>query len=215
MVQDPARESEADMDTTHQSAYTQKSEGTPSGPQPGPSKLSSPDAELMGQLFRAHQAGTLADVTSQLQGPQAEQLQQLMQLAQAVAQPTGAGQGKTLKQPETGPDSQPESDGGSESESDSVRTDASGSQGCKSAQPLEDSDQDVIILDEQQVAEGFGLGQTVLWGTQAKPEQPTEAEWATRFPIRKPYVKPRVVRVDGHWYQGEDCLDPSGIAPVA
>ncbi len=78
MLQDPARESEAEMDTTHQSAYTQHSEGSPSGVQPGPSKVSSPDADqalqLMGQLFRAHQAGNLADVTSQLQGPQAEQL---------------------------------------------------------------------------------------------------------------------------------------------
>ncbi len=203
MVQDPAREGVSDMDTTHQSAYKQEGEGTPTGSQLGPSKLSSLEADqalqLMSQLFHAHKAGTLADVTSQLHGPQVEQLQQLMQLAQAVANPTGAGQEKTLKQPETDPNPRPESIDGSGSESESVRTEASGSHGCKSAQPVEESDQDVIIIDEQEVAEGLVSGHTVLWGGQAEPEQPTEAEWATRFPIRKPFIKPRVLEVDDNW----------------
>ncbi len=138
-----------------------------------------------------------------------------MLLAQAVAQTTEAGQGKTLKQPESGPDSQPESTDGSESESDSVRTDASGSQGCKSAQQPEGSDQDVIIIDEQLESDGLVTGQTVLWGSQADSEKPDEADWATRLPTRKPYINPRVVEVDDNWYQGEDCFDPSGIAPAA
>ena len=221
MTQDPAREKEVEMDTTHQSAYTQHSEGSPSVVQPGPSKLSSPDADqalqLMGQLFRAHQTGTLADVTSQLQGPQADQLRQLMQLAQAVARPLEGGQGKTSEQPESGTDSNPESAEDSGSESDSVRTDASGNKGCKSdQQQLEDSGPDVIIVDEQLGPDGLDPGHTVLWGSQAELEgEPNEADWATRFPIRKPYANPRVVEVNDNWYQGEDCFDPSRIAPAA
>ncbi len=187
MAQDPAREKEVEMDTTHQSAYTQHGEGSPSIVQPSPSKLSSPGADqalqLMGQLFRAHQAGNLADVTSQLQGPQADQLRQLMQLAQAVARPLEGGQGKTSEQPESGTDSNPESAEDSGSESDSVRTDASGNKGCKSdQQQLEDSGPDVITIDEQLGSDGLDTGHTVLWGSQAELEEPSEADWATRFP---------------------------------
>ncbi len=163
MVQDPAREANVDMDTTHQNAYTQHGEGSQSAVQSGPGNLSSPDADralqLMGQLFQAHQAGNLADVTSQLQGPQADQLRQLMQLAQAVAQPTEAGQGKSSAPPDTGTDSDPDSTSLSGSDSESVHTDASVHRGRRPArrerlaaswaqQLLENSDKDVIILDE-------------------------------------------------------------------
>ncbi len=219
MVQDPAREGVSDMDTTHQNAYSQKGESTPPGSQPGPGKLSSPEAnqalQLMGRLFHAHQAGNLADVADQLQGPQAEQLRQLMQLAQSVAKLPGTGQEKTPNQSGTDPNPQPETIDGSGNESGNVRDDASENRRCESDQPVEDDDQDVIILDEQDVAEGLVSGQTILWGGQAEPEQPTEADWANRFPIRKPFLKPLVKVVDDNWYQGEDCFDPSRIAPAA
>ncbi len=53
------------------------------------------------------------------------------------------------------------------------------------------------------------------WSAQAEPEEPDEASWAARFPTRKPFIKPRVKEVNDNRYQGEDCFDPSGIAPVA
>ncbi len=99
VVQDSPRDEDVAMDTTHKDAYTQHVDGNRSVVQPESKNLSSMDADqavqLMDQLFQAQHAGNLADVTSQLHEPQAQQLMQILQLAQAVGQPTGAGQGNS------------------------------------------------------------------------------------------------------------------------
>ncbi len=78
---------------------------------------------------------------------------------------------------------------------------------------LEESDKDVIVLEEHVETEGLEtVRMTTDWDRHVEQE---EASWPTHFPSRKPFVKPRVEQVDDNWYQGEDCVDPSGIAPVA
>ena len=78
---------------------------------------------------------------------------------------------------------------------------------------LEQSGKDVIIIDEQVDTDGLDtVHLTTSWGECAKQE---EAGWATCSPAQKQFIKPRVEEVDDHWYQGEDCVDPSGIAPAA
>ncbi len=228
MVQDLAREKDVEMDTTHQSAYTQHADGNPPVVQPDLNNLSSTDTDqavqLMAQLFQAQQAGNLADVTSQLHGPQAQQLMQILQLAQAVGQPTGAGQGTSSAHPDTATDSDPDSTTQSGSDSKSVNTDASEPNRHRQArhhrlapdqaqQLLEESENDVIILSEQVETEGLEtVHMTTGWDSHVEQE---EASWPTSFPTRKPFIKPRVEQVDDKWYQGEDCVDPSGIAPAA
>ncbi len=39
--------------------------------------------------------------------------------------------------------------------------------------------------------------------------------WPAHFPPRQPFTKPRVEEVNDGWYQGDDCVDPSGVAPTA
>ncbi len=80
-------------------------------------------------------------------------------------------------------------------------------------QLLNQSGKDVILIEEH--VETEGLENTRLtrgWEADLKLE---EESWPTRFPIRKPFIKPRVEQVDDKWYQGEDCVDPSQIAPPA
>ncbi len=72
---------------------------------------------------------------------------------------------------------------------------------------------DVIVLDEQiETEELETVCMPTSWDSHVEQE---EASWPTRFPTQKPFIKPRVEQVDDNWYQGEDCVDPSGIAPVA
>ncbi len=228
MVQDPAREENVDTDTTHQNAYTQHGDGNPPVAQPDPNNQSSTGTDqamqLMAQLLQAQQAGNLADVTGQLHGSQAEQLVQLLQLAKAVANPTGAARGNSSAQPDTATDSAPDSSSQSGSDSESIITDASGHEGRTSARRhhlaasqaqrlLEESDKDVIILDQHVETEGFETVNMIHeWGECVKQE---EEGWPTRFPAQKPFMKPRVEEVNDNWYQGKDCVDPSGIAPAA
>ena len=71
----------------------------------------------------------------------------------------------------------------------------------------------MIILDEQVGTEGLkNIRLTRRWEEGLKQD---EESWPTRFPLRKPFIKPRVEQVDDKWYQGEDCVDPSRIAPPA
>ncbi len=137
MMQDPAREENVEMDTTHQNEYTQHDDGNPPIAPPDPSNQSSTGMDqamqLMAQLLQAQQAGNLADVTGQLHGPQAEQLVKLLQLAKAVANPNGAERGNPSAQTDTATDSAPDSSSQSGSDSESVTTDASGLEGCASA----------------------------------------------------------------------------------
>ena len=127
---DSSQQDDDAMDTTHQDAYSQHDENTGSMVQPETNNISSTDADqavrLMTQLFQAQQAGNLADVTSQLQGPQAQQLTQIVQLAKAVSQPTRADPDTSSAHPDTGTDSDVDSTMESGSESESVTTDASG-----------------------------------------------------------------------------------------
>ncbi len=228
MVQDPAREKDIEMDTTHQNAYTQHDDGNPPVAQPDPSNPMSTGTDqavqLMTQLIQAQQARNLADITSQLQGPQAEQVMLVLQLAKAAATPTGAGRGNPPAQPDTATDTDPNSTSQSGSDSEGVTTDASEQRGrtgarrhCLAAsqaqQLLEESDRDVIILEEHvETAELETIRITPQWGACVDEE---EADWPNRFPCRKPFIKPWVEEVTDNWYQGEDCVDPSGIAPAA
>ncbi len=178
----------------------------------------------MAQLFQAQQAGNLADVTSQLQGSQAQQLMQILQLAKTIDQPTGAGQGNFSVRPDTGPDSDPDSTTQSGSDSESVKTGASDHNRRRLAsrhslapsqaqQLLEESDKDVIIIDELVETDGLEtVHMTPDWDKRLEHE---EATWPTRFPLRKLFIKPRVEQTDDHWYQGEDCVNPSRITPAA
>ena len=228
MAQDPAREENVDMDTTHQNEYNQHDDGNPPTAQPDPNNLSSSDTEsamqLMTQLIQAQQAGNLADVTSQLHGPHAKQLVQLLQLAKAAANPTGAERGNPPTRPDTATDSEPDSTSQSGSDSESVTTDVSGHPGRSTArrtrlaashvqQMLDQNDKDVILIDEQVETEGLEtVHMTTEWDKCVERE---EASWPTRFPTWKPFIKPRVEDVDDKWYQGKDCVDPSGIPPAA
>ncbi len=216
------------MDTTHQDAYSQHTENTKPVVQPETNNLSSTDAgqtaRLMDQLFQAQRAGTLADLTSQLHGQQAEQLMKILQLAREVGQPTGTEQDNSSVLPDTGTDSDPDSSIHSGTDSEGVTTDASDPNRRRSAtrhrlapaqaqQMLEQSDRDVIVIDEQvEVTELETIHLTTGWGKGLEQE---EANWPTRFPVRKPFIKPRVEQVGDKWYQREDCVDPSGIAPPA
>ncbi len=170
MVQDPACDQDVDMDTTHQNAYTQHADENRPVVQPDPNNLSSMDADqavqLMAQLFQAQQARNLADVTSQLHGPQAAQLIQLLQLAEAVGKPTGVDQSNSSAQQDTATDSEPDSSSQLGSDSESVTTDASGREGHTSARRhrlaaslaqklLEESDKDVIVLHKHVETEGL------------------------------------------------------------
>ncbi len=114
----------------------------------------------MAQLFQAQQAGSLADLTSQLRGQQAQQLMQILQIAREVGQPILADKGNSSAHPDTDTDSAPDSTMQSESESESTQTDASGSNRRRMAtrhriapdqaqQMLEQSDKDIIVIDEQ------------------------------------------------------------------
>ena len=228
MEQDPSREGEDAMDTTHQSAYTQHAANTGSVVQPGTDNVSSTDADqavrLMTQLFQAQQAGNLADVTSQLQGAQAQQLTQILQLAKAVGQPTRVDPDTSSAHLDTATDSDADSTMESDSGSESVTTDASDQNRRRKAtrkriassqaqQLLDQSGNDVILIDEQVETEGLDNIRLIQgWDTDFKLE---EQSWPTRFPIRKPFIKPQVEQVDDNWYQGEDCLDPSRIAAPA
>ncbi len=216
------------MDTTHQSAYTQHVDGTGSVVQPETNNVASTAADqavrLMTQLFQAQQAGTLDDVTGQLQGAQADQLEQILQLAKAVSRPSRADPDTSSAHPDTVTDSESDSVMESVSGSESVNTDASDPNRRKRAnrkrlapdqaqQMLEQSGKDVIIIDEQ--VETEELEKVSLrreWEDGLKLE---EESWPTRFPIRKPFIKPQVEQVNDNWYQGEDCVDPSRIAPTA
>ncbi len=53
---------------------------------------------------------------------------------------------------------------------------------------------------------------TPEWGQCVEQD---EEGWPTRFPPWKPFIKPRVEDVNDNWYQGEDCVNPSGITPAA
>ena len=90
--QDSSQQGDDAMDTTHQSAYTQHDQDTGSAVQPETDNSSSTDAvqtaQLMAQLMQAQQAGTLADLTSQLRGSQAQQLMRILQLS---GEPTNSG----------------------------------------------------------------------------------------------------------------------------
>ena len=158
------------MDVTHQDAYSQHAGETQPVVQPEASNLPSTDADqaarLMAQLFQAQQAGNLADLTSQLRGQQAQQLMQILQIAREVGQPTGAGQGNFSVRPDTGTDSEPDSTTQSGSDSESVKTDASEPHRCRQARRhrlapdqaqrlLEESENDVIVLNEQVETEGL------------------------------------------------------------
>ncbi len=78
---------------------------------------------------------------------------------------------------------------------------------------LEESGNDVIIIDEEVETEGLdNIRLTREWEADFKRE---EESWPTRFPVRKPFVKPRVEQANDNWYQGEDCLDPSRVAAQA
>ncbi len=78
---------------------------------------------------------------------------------------------------------------------------------------LKQSDQVVIVIDEQVELQGLKTVRlTTGWEEGLKRE---EESWPTRFPVRKPFIKPRVEQVGDKWYQGEDCVDPSKIAPQA
>ncbi len=216
------------MDTTHQSACTQHTDDTGSVVQTETNNVSSTDEDhavrLMAQLFQAQQARTLADVTSQLQGAQAQQLTQLFQLAKAVSQPPRADLDTSSAHPDTGKDSDADSTMESANGSESVKTDASDPNRRRRAnrtrlapsqaqQLLEQSGNDVLLLSEQVETEGLeNIRLTRGWEEGLKLE---EESWPTRFPVRKPFVKPRVEQVDDNWYQGEDCVDPSRIAPQA
>ncbi len=98
------------MDTTHQSAYTQHTDNTGPVVQPETNNSSSTEAgqaaQLMAQLFQAQQAGSLADLTSQVRGHQAQQLMQILQIAKEVSQPSGAGQDNSSVTPDTATDSE-------------------------------------------------------------------------------------------------------------
>ncbi len=216
------------MDTTHQDAYSQHTGKTQPVVQPDTNNILSTDADqavrLMAQLFQAQQPGNLADVTSQLQGPQAQQLMQILQLAKTIDPPSGAGQDTSSAHPDTASDSEPDSTAQSGTDSESVTTDASDHHRRRRAsrnrlapsqaqQMLEQSDKDVIIIDEQmETVELETVRLTPGWERELEHE---EASWPTRFPVQKPFIKPRVEQVDDKWYQGEDCVDPSGIAPPA
>ena len=229
VVQDPSHDGDVDdMDTTHQDAYSQHTDENRPVVQPELNNLSSTDADqavqLMAQLFQAQQAGNLADVTSQLHGQQAQQLMQLLQLAKVVGQPTGAGQGTSSAHPDTDTDSDPDSTTQSGSDSESVNTNASEHRRHNPARQrrlaasqaqklLEESDKDVIVLEEQiETDELETVHVTTDWDKHLEHE---EATWPTPFPTQKPFIKPRVEQVDDTWYQGEDCVDHSGIAPAA
>ncbi len=150
---------------------------------------------------------------------------QILQLAKAVGQPTGAGQGNSSAQPDTDSDSAPDSITQSGSDSESVTTDASEHRRRISARRhhlapsqaqrlLEESDKDVIILDGHVENEGLEtVHMTTDWDKHLVEQE--EASSPTLFPVQKPFIKPRVEQVDDNWYQGEDCVDPSGIAPAA
>ncbi len=78
---------------------------------------------------------------------------------------------------------------------------------------LEESDKDVIFLDEYVEIEGLEtVHLTPEWG---ECVEHVEEGWPARFPPRKPFIRPRVEEINDNWYQGEDCVDPLGIAPVA
>ncbi len=162
MVQDSTREEDVDMDTTHQDAYTQHADENRPVVQPDSDNLSSTDVgqtvQLMAQIFQAQQAGNLADVNSHLHRPQAAQLIKLLQLAEAVGKPTGAGQGTSSAQPDTAMDSKPDSTTQSGSDSESVNTDVSEHRrrtlarrhhlaASQAQRLLEESDKEVIVLD--------------------------------------------------------------------
>ena len=67
------------------------------------------------------------------------------------------------------------------------------------------SGQDVIILDEQVDTVGLeNIRLTRGWEEGLKQD---EESWPTRFPLRKPFIKPLVEQVDDNWYQGENCVD--------
>ena len=178
----------------------------------------------MDQLFQAHQAGNLADLTSQLRGPQAQQLMQILQIAREVGQPTGAGPDTSSAHQDTATDSELDSTAQSGSDSESVTTDASDQHRRRQARHnrlaldqaqclLEESENDVIVLDEQVENETLKTVRvTTNWDKHLEHE---EATWPTRFPTRKPFIQPRVEQVDDKWYEGEDCVNPSGIAPTA
>ncbi len=149
---------------------------------------------------------------------------QLLQLAQAVANPTGAEQGNPSAQPDTATDSASDSSSSSDDDSESVTADASGHEGRTSARRrhlaasqaqnlLKESDKDVIVLDEHVETEGLEtVHMTTEWGQCVEQE---EEGWPTHFPSRKPFIKPRVEEANDDWYQGEDCVDPSEITTTA
>ncbi len=180
MAQDPAREKDVDMDTTHQNAYTQHDDGNQPVAQPNLNIQSStgtePTIQLVAQLLQAQQAGNLADVTSQLHGAQAEQLAEIIKLAWAVSNPSGAEQERPSAQLETGTDTDPDSSSNSESESAGANTEASGQEGCSSArrqshaspriqQMLDQDDNDIILIDEHVDVTGLNtIRLTTTWG---------------------------------------------------
>ncbi len=188
------------MDTTNQDAYSQHTEEIQPVVQPEANNLPRTDADqavrLMAQLFQAQQAGNVADLTSQLHGQQAQQLMQILQLAREVGQPTGAGQGNFSVRPDTGTDFEPDSTTQSGSDSESVHTDASEHHRRRLAsrrrlapaqaqQLLEESDRDVIVIDERIETEGLEtVHLTTGWDKDFERE---EASWPTRFPTRKPF----------------------------
>ena len=183
------------MDTTHQDAYSQHAREIQPVVQPDTNNVSSTDADqavrLMAQLFQAQQAGNLADVTSQLQGPQAQQLMQILQLVKTIGQPTGAGQDTSSAHPDTASDSELDSTQ-SGTDSESVTTDASDHRRRRRArhhrlgpdqaqQLLEESGKDVIVVDEHIETEGLEtVHMTTEWDKHLEHE---EATWPTRFPL--------------------------------
>ncbi len=239
--QDHSQKEDDAMDTTLQDAYSQHAGETQPIVQPVTGNLSSTDADqaarLMAQLFQAQQAGNLADVTSQLQWPQAQQLIQILQLAKEVSQPTRADQDTSSAHPDTATDSEVDSTAQSGSDSESVTTDASEHHRCSRArrnhlapeqaqQLFEQSDKDVIVINEQVETEGLEtVRMTTEWERDLEHE---EASWPTRFPVRKPFIKPRVEQVDDngirertvstlreshHRPHGLSCQLPMGLWP--
>ncbi len=193
--------------------------------QPDPSNQLSTNqgttTQLITKVLQAHKDGTLADVTSQLLGQQAEELDELLALVQAVADSADVERNIPSIEAKLGTDSDSDSPTTSENEMDGADTEASGhdrrptagSRRCASprlSNLLNQQDNDVVFIEEHINTDTIRL--TTTWGECVKH---AEVDWASRFPPSKPFMKSHVKEVDDRWYQGEDCVDPLGIAPVA
>ncbi len=202
MVQDFTREQDTDMDTIRQNEYKMHDSSQPDT-QPDQQNQASTGAaqtaQLVAQLLKAEQEGTLKDVTDSLRGTQADELAKLKLLVQMVS--------KTAEQ--EWPNRPPAADTGTDSNSDSPASSGEETGGGTSAASspggtltteqnrsapsrftdlLHQTDSDVVLESEQAGQDLPGRFIPAIWEECVERE---EANWPVHFPPSTRFIKPR------------------------